>query len=249
MKKTVISYINKRTNESFVSAEKSASSVTLTAEDGETKKVSISTFNRWYKRVETEIEVEEPKTEEKPMTKHQKAALENIYGAYTYVMGGYENSLQDGYINELPAIEDLFEEVYDEALMNGHQMRGGLRMDGGPAPFCMRFAGKAFVREHIAKMFREDGHKVPKELLKVPEKKKGHSNIVDGERVNLRIDTEANRVTVRAFTGMLIGEFKIEKETAKTIIVKTHKGKMKFDKVSGIQLDARNPKFANRIDR
>lgn len=256
MKKTVITYVNTRDNDIFVSAEEailvsldgtSKPAMILKREDGTEKEVSISTFKRWYKKVETEIEVEEPKEEEKPMTKHQKDALKNIDGAYTYVMGGYENSLQDGHIDELPDIESLFDEVYEEATQSGHQMLGGLRMDGGEAPICMKFAGKAFIRDQIAKMFREDGYEVPEDLIKVPAKKQGHSNIVDGERVNIRKDEAEKVVTVRAFTGMLIGTFKVEKETKTTIIVNTAKGSLKFDKKTGIQITEKK-RFANRID-
>lgn len=247
MKKTIITYTSRKTNKvyTFDGMINDGTTAVLVDSEGGKHMYALSTLKKNYKRTENEIEVEEPKTEEKPMTKHQKAALENIYGAYSWVVGGHENDLQDGNTTELPPVEDMFEEVYDEAMNSSHHNG----WHGGSAPFCMRFAGKAFVREHIAKMFREDGYEIPEELLKVPEKKKGHSNIVDGERVNLRIDADENVVVVRAFTGMLIGKFKVEKETSKTIIVKTHKGKMKFDKASGLQLDARNPKFANRIDR
>lgn len=55
-------------------------------------------------------------------------------------------------------------------------------------------------------------------------------------------------VKVRAFTGMLIGTFKVEKETKTTITVKTAKGRMKFDRETGIQINSSNKKFANRIE-
>ena len=55
-------------------------------------------------------------------------------------------------------------------------------------------------------------------------------------------------VVMKAFTGMWIGEFEIIKETKKTITVATKKGELKFDKTTGIQLDANNPKFANHIE-
>lgn len=58
----------------------------------------------------------------------------------------------------------------------------------------------------------------------------------------------AKTVVMKAFTGMWIGEFEIIKETKKTITVATKKGELKFDKVTGIQLDANNPKFANHIE-
>ena len=55
-------------------------------------------------------------------------------------------------------------------------------------------------------------------------------------------------VVMKAFTGMWIGEFEIIKETKKTITVITKKGELKFDKATGIQLDANSPKFANHIE-
>lgn len=265
MKKTVIEtktiVINTRNNEQFVSCEESISVsldgssrpvVILTREDGTEKEVSLGTFKRWYKtaevQVETEVEVEDPKPETKPLTKHQKSALSNVEGAYTYVLGGYENSVQDGHIDEMPSVEVMFEEVYDEAMNSGHEMLGGMRMDGGPAPICVKFAGKKFIREQIAKLFRADGYEVPEELVAVPERKSGHSNFVDGERINLRKDEGEKVVNVRAFTGMLIGTFKVVRETKTTLTVKTNKGKLKFDKETGIQIDANNKKFANRIE-
>lgn len=53
----------------------------------------------------------------------------------------------------------------------------------------------------------------------------------------------AKTVVMKAFTGMWIGEFEIIKETKKTITVATKKGELKFDKATGIQLDANNPKI------
>lgn len=61
-------------------------------------------------------------------------------------------------------------------------------------------------------------------------------------------DKTAKTVVMKAFTGMWIGEFEIIKETKKTITVATKKGELKFDKTTGIQLDANNPKFANHIE-
>lgn len=56
-------------------------------------------------------------------------------------------------------------------------------------------------------------------------------------------------VIVRAFTGMLLGEFEVVKETEKLLIVKTKKGDaLKFDKSTGLQTNGNNPKFANHIE-
>lgn len=251
MKKTIITYTSRK-NESkvytLVSSDETNNTAVLTDPNGAEHTMKLTTLRKTFKKTIEEVEVEEPKTETKTMTKHQKSALSNVEGAYTYVLGGYENSVQDGHIDEMPSVEDLFEEVYDEAMNSGHEMLGGIRMDGGPAPICMKFAGKKFIREQIAKLFQKDGYEVSEELVAVPERKTGHSNFVDGERINLRKDEGEKVVNVRAFTGMLIGTFKVEKETKTTITVKTAKGKMKFDRETGIQINSNNKKFANRIE-
>lgn len=60
---------------------------------------------------------------------------------------------------------------------------------------------------------------------------------------------EHHTVTVRAFTGMMIGEFEVVKETKTQLVVKTKKGdELKFDKKTGLQTNGNNPKFANRIE-
>lgn len=251
MKKTIITYTSRKNASkvyTLVSSDETNNTAVLTDSNGTEHTMKLTTLRKTFRKSVEEVEVEEPKTEEKPMTKHQKDALKNLRGAYDFVVGGYENSVQDGAMEELPAVEDLFNEVYSEAMNTRYDVAGGLSISGGDAPICMKFAGKAFIREQLANMFKTDGYEVPEDLVKVPEKKQGHSNFVDGERVNLRMDEAEKTVNVRAFTGMLIGTFEVVKETSKTILVKTHKGKMKFDKDSGLQLDARNPKFANRID-
>lgn len=73
----------------------------------------------------------------------------------------------------------------------------------------------------------------------------------DGPRKNIKGDptiVNDDEVVMRAFTGMVIGVFKIEKETKTTITVKTAKGTLKFDKETGIQVNPNKKKFANRID-
>lgn len=60
---------------------------------------------------------------------------------------------------------------------------------------------------------------------------------------------ERTTVIVRAFTGMLLGEFEVVKETKKLLIVKTKKGnELKFDKSTGLQTNGNNPKFANYVE-
>jgi hypothetical protein len=57
------------------------------------------------------------------------------------------------------------------------------------------------------------------------------------------------KVQVRAFTGMVIGTFEVVGETKDSIEVVTKKGdKLIFDKATGLQANANNPKFANRVE-
>lgn len=249
MKKTIITYTSRKNASkvyTLVSADEQNNHAILVDSEGAQHGMKLTTLRKTFKKSIEEVEVEEPKHEEpKTMTKHQKDAMKNIRHGYNWVVGGLENSVQDGKLEELPPIEEMFEEVYDE--ITSCAFAEGF-CDTKGAPICMKFAGKAFIREQLAKLFREDGYEVPEELTKVPERKAGHSNFVDGERVNLRKDEAERVVQVRAFTGMLIGTFKVEKETNTTITVKTAKGKLKFDKETGIQIDSNNKKFANRID-
>ena len=249
MKKTIITYTSRKNASkvyTLVSADEQNNHAILVDSEGAQHGMKLTTLRKTFKKSIEEVEVEEPKHEEpKTMTKHQKDAMKNIRHGYNWVVGGLENSVQDGQMEELPPVEEMFEEVYDE--VTSCAFAEGF-CDTKGAPICMKFAGKAFIREQVAKLFREDGYEVPEELTKVPERKAGHSNFVDGERVNLRKDEADRVVQVRAFTGMLIGTFKVEKETNTTITVKTAKGKLKFDKETGIQIDSNNKKFANRID-
>lgn len=58
-----------------------------------------------------------------------------------------------------------------------------------------------------------------------------------------------NVVIVKAFTGMVIGEFEIVKQTKTKIGVVTKDGnKLIFNRMTGLQTNAKNPKFANRFE-
>lgn len=246
MKKTIITYTNRKTGKEYtlISADEQNNHAILADSEGAQHTMKLTTLKKTFKKVEKEVEVEEPKTEKKLMTKHQKDALKNIRYGYNWVIGGLENSVQDGHLDEMPAVEEMFKDVYDEVI--SCTFDEGF-CDSKAAPICVKLAGKAFIREQLAKLFKADGYEIPEELLKAPVKKQGHSNIIDGERVNLRRDEAEKTVVVRAFTGMLIGTFKVEKETQALIIVNTAKGSLMFDKKTGIQVNTES-RFANKID-
>lgn len=55
-------------------------------------------------------------------------------------------------------------------------------------------------------------------------------------------------VEVKAFTGMVIGWFKVLTETKDTVTILTKQGKfLDFDKNTDVQTNAKNPKFANKL--
>lgn len=55
-------------------------------------------------------------------------------------------------------------------------------------------------------------------------------------------------VSVFAFTGMALGELEIVKENETTVeVVKSDGKKLIFDKVSGLQINCKHPRYANRI--
>lgn len=60
---------------------------------------------------------------------------------------------------------------------------------------------------------------------------------------------EANMVVqLKAFTGMDLGFYKVEEETAETVSFWTKSNKfLTFDKKTNTQVNAKNPKFANKL--
>ena len=252
--KTVI--INTRNNEQFASYEESINVdldgsihrvITLSREDGTKKEVSVATFKRWYKsteiQVETEIEVDEPKIE-KPIaeTKHQQASRRNIRHGYNWVVGGLENSVQDGHLDKMPPVEEMFNEVYAE--VTSCTFDEGF-CDSKAAPVCMRFAGKAFVKKYIAYLFSKEGYEVPEALYNAPERKvPSHTRTV-----KIPEHLAEDEVIMRAFTGMFIGVFKITEKTDKVITVQLADGSpMEFDANTGKELNASKPQFANKLE-
>jgi hypothetical protein len=254
MKKTitVIIITNTKTNEEFraimdvAEVEKNGKTnkvYTLGREDGTTKEVAESTFKRYYKQSpkQVEIEVEDPK----PMNTHQKTAAEQLENAYNCIVGGYYNTVQDGEAEEMPPVEDMFDEVMEEATTH---LYGKGMCSQKPAPAAMNFAGKKFLIETLVALFEAEGFEVPNCCKKVPEKKQRAA----GPRKNVKGDPESvgeDEVVMRAFTGMLIGVFKIVVKTAEYISVELANGThMDFDINTGKELGARNPRFANRIE-
>lgn len=249
MKKTIITYTSRKNASkiyTLVSSDESNNTAILTDSNGAEHTMKLTTLRKTFKKSVEEIEVEEPKTKEQSndtnLTRHQLLAKEKVTAAYNWNIGGLENDVQDGNREDMPPIEEMFDLVLDAVMTEDY----GVGYCGPNVRTELRFAGNKFIRQTLADLFREDGYEVPDELLAVPEKK----HLV-GPRKNIKGDPSVvndDEVVMRAFTGMVIGVFKIEKETKTTITVKTAKGKLKFDKTTGIQIDSNNKKFANRIE-
>lgn len=253
--------INKKTNESFISAEekkdydmngKPRHSVILKREDGTTKEVSMTSFRSAY--VETEVE-DEPETMPMPgtedpewgdkargLTAHQKTAKKQLENAYDWIVGALENDVQDGNADEMPPVDQMFEEVMSEATTH---LYGEGSCSHKAAPAAMQFAGKKFLINTLVYLFESNGYEVPEELKRVPEKK--HTSTREYKDTPDHVGED--EVVMRAFTGMLIGVFKIFKQTKTHIQVVLADGTiLKFNRKTGIQDGAKNPKFANRIE-
>ena len=90
----------------------------------------------------------------KMMNGHEKIAAKNIQGAFNWLVGGWYNCLQDGYEEDIPALEEAKETVYAEAMNNFYKSGGEVY---GRAPKEMRFAGEEFCRELVEELFLNDG--------------------------------------------------------------------------------------------
>lgn len=261
-------FINVQTGDAYVSAEKKTvykmdgqphKVYILTSEDGSKKEISETAFMAWFKE-DHEAEnrdqmipmpgTEDPEWGKKAAgkktqnPKHVSVAKEQMKNAYEQIVGGYENSVQDGAAEAVPPVEDMFDEVMYEATTH---LYGEGMCSQKPAPAAMRFVGKRFLIDTLTILFKQDGYEVPACCTKVSEKKtkKGTKR----EYKDTPESVGEDEVVMRAFTGMLIGVFKVVKKTKTYIAVETAKGQpLKFDKKTGIQMDAKNPKFANRIE-
>lgn len=85
---------------------------------------------------------------------HEQIAKRNIKGAFNWIVGGYYNSLQDGYVEDLPESRDsLKDEIYEASMNNFYAP--GLEVSG-KAPKEMRFAGKDFCTHVIEDLLDTD---------------------------------------------------------------------------------------------
>lgn len=87
-------------------------------------------------------------------TGHERIAMRNIRHAINWIVGGYYNSLQDGYYEDLPeSRETLADEIYTEAMTSAY---GEGHVAYNRAPREMRFAGAAFCRAYVEWKLEQD---------------------------------------------------------------------------------------------
>lgn len=63
-----------------------------------------------------------------------------------------------------------------------------------------------------------------------------------------RASKKPTDIEIFAFTGMSLGTFPIVSESKNVTIVQTKKGELSFNTKTGAQLDAKNPKFGNKLN-
>lgn len=56
------------------------------------------------------------------------------------------------------------------------------------------------------------------------------------------------KAVVKAFNGVIIGEFDIVYQTTKIIVLRTSKGNWAFDKATGVQANTKSNKFSNKVE-
>ena len=167
----------------------------------------------------------------------EKIAKTNIKNCYNWIIGELECTIQDleeddpdhiAAQNTLDDTDYLIDEIYHESITTLYTKSGC----GGKAPTEMRFAGRDFCRNLIIKLLKKDGYYTPVVAKKT---KKSAAAPVDNILV-----------TMVAFTGMNIGNFSAVK-TGDGYAVTTKAGKtLHFDEC-GVQTDAKNPKFGNKL--
>ena len=81
----------------------------------------------------------------KEMNGTEKRAWTEVKHAFNWVVGGHENSVCDGYDEEMPSYEALVEEIY-ETVMTCTTREGYQSMKPCDE---VRFAGKEFIMECI----------------------------------------------------------------------------------------------------
>lgn len=79
------------------------------------------------------------------MNSNQKEAYRQVVHASNWIVGGYENAIMDGEMDEMPSRVQLIDEIYWQ-VMNCFSTEGRIVNMQVPE---VRFAGKKFIMERI----------------------------------------------------------------------------------------------------
>jgi hypothetical protein len=79
----------------------------------------------------------------------EMVAYKVVEQAYGWVVGGYENSIMDGHITEMPDNEQLVDEIYDEVMQTENLGRFL------PVKKDLRFIGKKRIEELIRERLKK----------------------------------------------------------------------------------------------
>lgn len=255
-------YMNKKNSENVTLIAVTADSrYIIETAAGAQKSYSESSFKKMFKFVEeidenqTTLDTTEVVSEEAPETAEEatdvpavseadnngweKIAKTNIKNCYNWIIGELENTLDDTEEDDLEHIKAqntlddtdwLIDEIYHSSITTQYTDDGYC---GGKAPTEMRFAGRDFCRNYIIKLLKKDGYF---KMTSKPAKKTKRSAVAADNLI----------VTMVAFTGMNLGDFSAVK-TNDGYAVTTKTGKTLHFDASGIQTDAKNPKFGNKL--
>ena len=119
---------------------------------------------------ESSNESESAQEADKKQTGWERIAKNNIKNAYNQIVGGYENSVTDGAMEESEFKEWLKENAFDDVYREAMSTAYGDGWCGGKAPTEMRFAGKEFCETYLKLLFEKDGYSIADESPEAPEK-------------------------------------------------------------------------------
>ena len=90
------------------------------------------------------------------MDKNQKTAFNQVLLGSNWILGGYENSVTDGYMkqSDIPSHDDLAAEIYG-AVMTTTYSQGSFRIGETKE---IRFAGAEFIKERIERKLQKEGY-------------------------------------------------------------------------------------------
>lgn len=127
----------------------------LVAFDGDTLKQVNAPKPQYANRIRILDTPKQFPVKMKEMNKHQKIAAKQVKYAIDYIVGGLENSVQDGYLDEMPSKADMVEDVYSE-MMNCSFGPGSCH-SGRPVEE-VKFAGTEFIKFYINHRLTKEGY-------------------------------------------------------------------------------------------